>query len=547
LTSTPSVNRRRRELRILRLFFSFVTGFFLQYARARLTGRSYDFFADAKHNRRRAIRLRTAALEMGGVLVKVGQFLSTRVDLLPTEYIEELSLLQDEVPGVPFSDVREIVEAELGRPIESIFRRLDPVPLAAASLGQVHAAALVTGESVVVKVQRPRIAEIVEADLASLRYIVRWLDRYTPMRRRANLPQILAEFEVTLRLELDYVQEAHHAERLSYMFRGIPDVRIPRVYWSRTTRRVLCLQRMTGTKVTDFEELERRSISRGAVAEILMRAYLKQILEDGFFHADPHPGNIFVQPGPVVVLVDFGMVGEITPPMMENIRRVFLGVVRRDYDDVIDALARLGFFTRTVDRRQLKRALIWTIDTFYTLSLGELQRIDPREVLIHLQDVLFSESFQIPANYAFLGRAIGTLTGLCTALDPSFEFVSVAEPYARQLVRRGGGLRSSALQVAGEARRLAANAYAIPFLTRAVLDDLQSGELDFHQHVSEMTRAVDRLERATRRLLHAILVAAFVMAGAFVFRAGQPLLAIAALAIAFFFLIVLLVPFRRRR
>ncbi|PZR99431.1 MAG: ABC transporter, partial [Chloroflexi bacterium] len=285
MTAVP--HRRTRNYRILRLFFGLVLSFTLQYLRARLSGRSYDFFADSSRNRRRAIKIRTTALDMGGVLIKVGQFLSSRVDLLPTEYIEELALLQDEVPAVPFERIRAKVEHDLQAPLASLFTTFDPTPVAAASLGQVHRATLPTGETVAVKVQRPNIGSVVEADLDALRYIVGWLNRHTPLPRKADLPLILREFEDTLRLELNYHREGHHAERLSVAFKDDPRLVVPRVYWSHSGGDVLTLQFMAGTKITDLAGLERQGISRSLVAETLMRAYLKQVLVDGFFHADP--------------------------------------------------------------------------------------------------------------------------------------------------------------------------------------------------------------------------------------------------------------------
>ncbi|GAC1469343.1 MAG: AarF/ABC1/UbiB kinase family protein [Chloroflexota bacterium] len=544
--TAPIKGRRRRNLKVLRLFFGLVFGFFLQYLRGRLTGRSYDFFGDAQRNRRRAIKIRTTALEMGGVMIKVGQFLSSRVDLLPPEYIEELALLQDEVPPVPYHDIREKLEHELGGPVHALFSFFDDVPVAAASLGQVHRATLPTGEQVAVKIQRPGIAAIVEADLESFRYIVGWLNRNTQLRKKADLPLILAEFEDTLRLELDYRREGHHAERFAVAFRDIPGVVIPRIFWSHSRGDVLTLQFMTGTKITEFENLERDNISRPVVAEILMRAYLKQILLDGFFHADPHPGNVLVRPGPVVVLLDFGMVGEISPEMRDNIRRVFLGIVRRDFDDVIQALARLGFLTPNADRRAIRRALVWTVDTFYNLSFGELQSIDPAMVLNELQDVLFAESVQIPANFAFLGRALGTLSGLCTALDPSFQFVSVAEPYARDLLRSGRDMRGTVEQLVREARSLAVTAYRLPYLSSRALESVQNGGLDVRAEIGTVVEAAEELNHSVRRLLYGLLVVGFLVAGTLVFTT-QHLAALIALLIAVLLMVSAFFPTRSRR
>jgi predicted unusual protein kinase regulating ubiquinone biosynthesis (AarF/ABC1/UbiB family) len=310
---------------------------------------------------------------------------------------------------------------------------------------------------------------------------------------------------------------------------------------------MLTLQYIEGTKITDYEALERQGIIRGRVAEILMGAYLKQVLEDGFFHADPHPGNLFVRPGPVLVLLDFGMVGDISPQTRDNIMRVFLGIVRRDFDDVLSALARLGFLLPAADRQALKRSLVWAVDSFYELSFGELRDVNPLDVLDQLQDVFYAQDFQIPANFAFLGRALGTLSGLCTALDPSFRFVSVAEPYARvqiRLQRRQWGLTGS---VAREARRLGTATYSLPFLARDVLQMVDEGAFDFQPQINDITRFVLLIERILRRLIYALLVAGFLIAGAFLspqhdFHFVIPLLVVAAL-----YLLLVMLPIRRRR
>jgi predicted unusual protein kinase regulating ubiquinone biosynthesis (AarF/ABC1/UbiB family) len=544
--SKPITGRRRRSFKILRLFFSLFFGFLFEYALSRLGGRPHDFFSDSDRNRHRARRIRTTALEMGGVLIKVGQFLSSRVDLLPPEYIEELSLLQDEVPSVPFSEIRLAAEKELGGPLARFYSAFSEAPLAAASLGQVHLATLPTGHSVAVKVQRPNIDSIVEADLGSLHYIVSWLERFTAIRRRVDLSAVLVEFEDTLRLELDYIAEGHHAERISVMFQDDPRIVVPRVYWSHSTARLLTLQYMWGTKVTDFASLERQGISRALVAEILMQAYLKQVMEVGFFHADPHPGNIAVRPGPVVVLLDFGMVGEITPAMRVNLRRIFLGVIRRDFEEVLVAAERLGFITAGGDRRSIKRALAWIVDTFYEMSLGDLQEVDPRYVLNELQDVLFSESLRVPANFAFLGRALGTLVGLATALDPSFQFVEVAEPYARNLVTERKGLVATLQSVGREARNLGTTAYSLPYLAQAALVDVQGIEADFVQRVDTLARSMERLETSVRRILYGLLVLTLLFAASTVLH-RVPAFTTIAFAVSTVLLIAAMLPRRRKR
>lgn len=541
------VSRRSRSWKILRLFFGLLFSFYRQYLFARIRGRRPDPFADPKLNRARAIRIRESALEMGGVLIKVGQFLSSRVDLLPAEYIEELSQLQDEVPAVRFEEIVPLVERELAMPLDKAFAQFDREAVAAASLGQVHAALLPTGQRVAVKVQRPNIDAFVAADLGALQYIVNWLNRRAAIRRRVDLPQVFREFEATLYMELDYIQEAHHAERFAVLFAPMEAIEIPRVYWSHTRKRVLTLEFMSGIKVTDFKRLEDAHISRAQVARLIMQAYLAQVLEFGFFHADPHPGNIFVRPGPVVVLVDFGMVGELAPDTESNLRRVFFGFIRRDYDEVLSGLTRLGFVTRRADTYALKRALAWMVDNFYDMSFGELRAIDPTEVLDELHDVLFAEYIRVPASYAFLGRALGSLTGLCTSLDPTFQFVTVAEPFAREIVRARRGVAELARQVTSGVVSLARTTYTLPYLAQGTLSRVDAGEFDFQRQIDSLETVAWSIERLIRQIVYAIVVSALVLVGAFLYARHTDLIALGAVVIAAVLTIAAIFPLGRRR
>jgi predicted unusual protein kinase regulating ubiquinone biosynthesis (AarF/ABC1/UbiB family) len=396
-----------------------------------------------------------------------------------------------------------------------------------------------------VKVQRPHMPEIVDADLTSLRYIVRWLDRHTPIGKRANLPLILREFEETLTLELDYQAEGHHAERLATMFAGNSQIAIPRIYWSHSADRMLSLQFMRGIKITDFGAMEIAGIDRRETAEILMRAYLKQVVEVGFFHADPHPGNILVRPGPVIVLLDFGMVGDISPAMRDNLRRVFLGVVRRDFDEILVALTKLGFIPTNADRHVLRQALAWTIDTFYEMSFAELQAVDPQLVLDRLQEVFYTQSVQIPAYFAFLGRALGTLSGLCTSLDPSFQFVTVAEPFARRLIAPSPA--AVVRQAIQEVRTVIGSVYALPRLSQAVLDRVEDGSYEVKQPIEEAVQSVRRLERSVSRVLYAVLSSAFLVTAVLTLRTHLGFLALVPLAVAAVLLINILLSARRSR
>ena len=310
---------------------------------------------------------------MGGVLIKIGQFLSARLDVLPREITDELAGLQDEVKPEPMESVRAVIEMEFNAPLETRFSSFDPVPLASASIGQVHAACLVDsagspsdGPCVVVKVQRPNIPALVVTDLAAFRVVGSWLDRYPPIRKRANVPGLLEEFSRTLNEEIDYLAEGKNAETFHANFKDRADVRVPDVYWSHTTRRVLVLEDVRAIKITDYPAIDAAGIDRAEVAERLFNTYLKQIFEDLFFHADPHPGNLFIEPlsAPAegsktpwrLVFVDFGMVGRLYPNVVAGLRELLIGVGTQDAPRIIRAYQALDFLLPSADLALLERA-----------------------------------------------------------------------------------------------------------------------------------------------------------------------------------------------
>ncbi len=544
MSAAPPVNRRRRFLKVVLLFTRLMTSFLWSYGRARLTGTPYDFYLDHEKNRKRARWIHATAADMGGVIIKVGQFLSTRVDLLPNEYIEELALLQDEVPPVSFDEIRAVIEDDFGRPLDQVFARFEPVPLAAASLGQAHLGLLWGGQRVVVKVKSPRIAEIVEADLSSLTFVVGQLNHWRAIRRRVDLVGIMTEFTATLREELDYIAEAHHAERIGIAFAKNDRIRVPRIYWSHVRPSVVTLEYTPGIKITDYDRLDDAAISRAQLAELLLQTYLQMILTDGFFHADPHPGNVFAAPGPTLILVDFGMVGRITPRMRDAIRVLFVGIVRRDFDAIVRALVQLNFVRSSADMIVVRRTVAWTVNTFYSLSFGELRDMDPRDVLEQTQEVFRAEAFQVPTNFAFLGRALGTLIGLCTGLDPSFQFMTTAEPYARELIASEGrtaGLR----RLTAEMRNIALTTSTLPLLAQSTLQGV--GDLQWLQRdLTDITNLVVFLDKTLKALIYGLLSVGFLIAGAFLIQRYR-LMSVIFLVIAAVFILRLLGTLVRSR
>ena len=407
-----------------------------------------------KRHRKWAARFRLLAVEMGGVMIKLGQFLSARVDVLPKEITDELKGLQDEVPAVPWDQVDVIMRSDLGDP-SAHFAIIEEEPIAAASLGQAHRAWLLPeseeqqrGKSVVVKVLRPNIEEMVRIDLSALQVVARFLMRYPPIRLRADVPALLEEFSHTLWEELDYESEADNAQRFAQIHADDKRIYIPRVYREHSTRRVLVLENVETLKIADIAALINVGIDPKEVANVLLEAYFKQVFQEGFFHADPHPGNLFVrplanwdgEPGQrpfLLIFVDFGMVGQIPSLMGDNLRKVMIGVMQRDGRQLTEAYQDLGFLLPGADIERIIEAQTILLDHIWGRKLLELTRPDPKEMqelATEFRDVLFDFPFQIPQDFIYLGRAFGMVMGMISQLDPDINPWYQIEKYGRELL-----------------------------------------------------------------------------------------------------------------
>ena len=479
------------------------------------------------HKVARSFRL--LAIRMGGVLIKVGQFLSARLDVLPPEITDELSGLQDEVPPEPFESIRRVVEGEFSVPLEEKFSAFDPVPIAAASIGQVHRARprMVGREepdpsapSVVVKVQRPQIERIVATDLAALRVVGRWIWHYPPIRKRANVPALLEEFSRTLYEEIDYINEGKNAEIFAGNFRDDAEIVVPRVFWDHTTRRVLTLEDVWSIKISDYAVIDAAGIPRGQVARRLFRTYLKQIFEDRFFHADPHPGNLFILPGPPpadgeprpwkLVFVDFGMVGRIPAGQFAALREMLIALGLRDAGRLVRAEQQLGVLLPSADLDLLERAGALVFERFWGKTTPEMMRMHREEAeqfVREFRGLLYEMPFQVPENLILLGRCIGILSGMCTGLDPDFNLWTDLAPFASRLVEAEGGGR--ARTILDELGNLARILVSLPVKADALLARIEQGRLEVR--VPDMSSQLSRLEKAVLRLGGAILAAAFLL------------------------------------
>jgi predicted unusual protein kinase regulating ubiquinone biosynthesis (AarF/ABC1/UbiB family) len=475
---------------------------------------------------RYAREFRELAIDMGGVLIKLGQFLSARVDILPREVTQELAGLQDEVPPESIEVIVEVIEAELG-PFTECFEFFDPNVQAAASLGQVHRARLISGEPVVIKVQRPGIDTLIDVDLAAVRTVARWIGRYAPIRRRMNLLALLDEFAKTLYEELDYLAEARNAETFAANFASDPFIYVPAPYWTCTTKRVLVLEDVGSIKIVDFDALETAGIDRAAVAQRLFRAYLQQVFYDGFFHADPHPGNLFVhplEPGTdngglpgrpfLLVFVDFGMVGRITPVTKRQLRELVIGLGTRDSARIVRAYERMGFLLPGADLELIERATGRVFDQFWGISMGEITQLDYddfQEFAGEFRDLLYAMPFQVPQDFIYLGRMFGILSGMATQLDPDFNIFAEAEPFARQLLSEelNGGWQEVRQQIAQWGRTV----LGLPEQLELILTKSAQGDLEFRVSPSrEWRQSMQRLDAGLNRLVWGVSGSALLIA-----------------------------------
>lgn len=484
---------------------------------------------------RLAKRFHVLAVDLGGLMIKVGQFLSSRLDILPPEITSELEGLQDEVPPVPFPAIRTLAESELGLPLDRAYSWFDETPVAAASLGQAHRARLapdyaaeVGFEDVVVKVQRPGIDAIVDVDLAALRKVAGWLSRVKLVSRRADMPALLEEFAVVSLAEIDYLHEAASAERFTENASDDPRVGAPEIVWERTTRRVLTLSDVSAIKITDVDALRAAGIDPADVAATFAAVMFGQLFGDGFFHADPHPGNIFVTPlsspanAPVrtdaanpafrLTFIDFGMMGEVPPTLRSGLRKLVIAVAARNGKGLIDGIRDVGVLLPSADTAELERAMTQLFARFGGMGFAELQRVDERELrdfALEFGDVIRSLPFQLPENFLLIIRAMSLISGVCSSLEPEFNIWEAIEPYAAQLLRdeRGNvvqGFAKEAVTYAGTIARL-------PQRVDDVLTRVEDGKLAVD--TPRLDRRLQRLERTGRRAISAVIFAALLVAG----------------------------------
>ena len=389
---------------------------------------------------KQAVWLKENLIELGPTFIKIGQSLGTRADLLPLPFVKALGELQDDVPKFPNEIAFARIEKDLGRKINEVYEEFDVEPIAAASLGQVYRAKLFTGEEVAVKVQRPNLQSIIKGDIEIMRKIAKFAERFPSLSENADWAGMLREFDETIHEEMDYSAEGRNAERFSDNFKDWTNIHVPKIYWNATTEKVLTMEFIHGDKVTELDKLRARNVSPEKVNRLLIRTYLKQLLEDGFFHADPHPGNLLVMPDGRLAFFDFGMVGRITPQLQAKMIDAFLHVVAKDAAGIAQDLIDLDFLKPGADETKIREVVIKMFALHLDLKLKDVKF---KELTYDLADVMYDYPFRLPSNFTYIMRALMTLEGIGIITDPEFNFFETAKPYAKEFMfkREGKDLR----------------------------------------------------------------------------------------------------------
>ncbi|BBA69619.1 AarF/ABC1/UbiB kinase family protein [Geobacter sulfurreducens] len=465
-----------------------------------------------------AERMRLALEELGPTFVKLGQILSTRPDVIPRSFVLEFARLQDQVPSFPFEDALDQIRRELGRDPEERFSFIDPEPLAAASIAQVHRARLVSGEEVVVKVRRPGVVEAVETDIDAMMGLAVLAERHLPRSDIYDPVGLVKEFARTIRREMDFAREGHTIERFAENFAGDPTLYFPTVHWECTARGLLTMEFINGIKVSDTAALERVGMDRRLIARRGADAFLKMVLTHGFFHGDPHPGNVLILPDNVICLLDYGMVGRLDTQLKGYLTDILLAIVQRDVDEVISLLLYSGEIADTLDTRALKRDLTGLIDNYYETPL---QEIEVGRVLLEFLEVITTYHIKFQPDLMLLAKALVAIEGMGRELDPAFDMVEHLRPFMKQAVRDRFSPRQLIREMNSNLLSYFTLARNLPRDLKELLNRINRNKFKIDLEHRGLDRAMREFDKSVNRLSSSLIIAALIVGSSIVMQTDK--------------------------
>jgi len=477
--------------------------------------------------------------ELGPTYVKLGQILSVRQDLIPIEYANEFAKLQDAVLPFEFEYVKKLIRRELGKNIDEIFSDFDPMPLAAASIGQVHCAKLCDGTDVVVKVQRPGIKKVIEADIDIMYSIAEFAEEHIHDAKLYRATDVVDEFSRSIHAEIDYTQEARNVDRFSTNFKDDPNIYIPKVYWDFCSERVLTLEYIKGTKSSDFEKIEELGFDRNEIATCGAKAFMKQIFEDGFFHADMHPGNIIIMDDGKIALIDFGMVGHLSDDTRNALIDGLIATSKGEIDVFIEILRDFDAITKDVDITELKVDLEYLLNKYYGRSLKQL---DASTMIVETIGVLRKHQAKVPASVALLSKGVVTISGFGAMMVPDFNATILAEPYTKKMMANRMRPKSVVSGAFKDVWNFARMMHKVPTQVTHILDSAEKGYLNIKFEHSGLDRIVSEFNAASNRLSFSLIIAALIVGSSLIIQTGMephvwgvPLLGVIGFSISGFF------------
>ncbi len=460
-------------------------------------------------------RVRMALEELGPTFIKLGQVLSMRPFLVPPEYVAELSRLQDEVSPIAFEKVQDVIGKELGCPPDELFAAINPEPLASASLAQVHVAKTHDGQEVIVKVQRPGIRQVITEDMNILHDLAELLVKHIPESHRYDPLGIVEELDRTTQREVDFVNEARNMEMFAGNFSGDETVHVPQVFWGLSSSKVLTTERVRGVKVSELVRLEEMGLDRQVIARNGGRALLKQIFEDGFFHADPHPGNIFVLKDNVVAPVDFGMMGRLSSGMRTQLAHLVMAIGRRDADELARIYLDMGIIGEDIDLVAFKLDMLELMDRYTGIPL---RKVNMREVVGDVFQISQRYQVRMRSEFMLLGRALGTYEELGRKLDPDYNFLAEAEPFVRKILLKPYDPHKVLQELHKTARDFHKLITMLPGEMQSILHKIRQGQLALEFRHKGLERLITELDRSSNRLSFSLIIAALIVGSSLIMR-----------------------------